>query len=189
MEKQVKLSQSIGSVALVTGILLLIPFVAMQFTSEVNWSASDFVIMGALLFTTGTVFVFIIRYASNFIYKAAVTCAVGTTFLMIWSNLAVGLIGSGPHAGNLMFIGVVAVVIVGIFLSRLTAKGMELAMFAAALSVLLVAVISLLIGLHHNPDSSVIEILGVCGFFAMLYTISGFLFRQVSSTPTEKSAA
>ncbi|MDB5696794.1 MAG: hypothetical protein JWN21_2337, partial [Sphingomonas bacterium] len=29
--------------------LLLIPAIAMQFTAEVNWTASDFVVMGVLL--------------------------------------------------------------------------------------------------------------------------------------------
>ena len=30
-------------------LLLLVPFAAMRFTSEVNWTASDFVVMGTLL--------------------------------------------------------------------------------------------------------------------------------------------
>ncbi|HSR38830.1 MAG TPA: hypothetical protein VLL95_07940, partial [Phnomibacter sp.] len=35
------------------GILLLIPFIAMQFTSEVNWSGFDFLVAGVLLLGTG----------------------------------------------------------------------------------------------------------------------------------------
>jgi protein-S-isoprenylcysteine O-methyltransferase Ste14 len=34
-------------------LLLLIPFLAMQFTSEVNWTLSDFLVAGVLLFGTG----------------------------------------------------------------------------------------------------------------------------------------
>ena len=34
-------------------ILLLIPFIAMQFTNEVDWKILDFTIMGVLLFGTG----------------------------------------------------------------------------------------------------------------------------------------
>ena len=33
--------------------LLLIPFVAMQFTNEVAWTASDFLVMGMLLLSVG----------------------------------------------------------------------------------------------------------------------------------------
>ena len=37
-------------------LLLALPLVAMQFTSEVNWTASDFVVMGAMLgIAAGTV--------------------------------------------------------------------------------------------------------------------------------------
>jgi hypothetical protein len=36
-------------------ILLLIPLVAMQFTNQVDWSTSDFLIMGILLLGTGLI--------------------------------------------------------------------------------------------------------------------------------------
>ena len=35
------------------GLLLLLPLVAMQFTNEVNWTFSDFLVAGILLFGTG----------------------------------------------------------------------------------------------------------------------------------------
>ena len=36
-------------------LLLLIPFVAMQFTSQVDWSTLDFLVMGTLLIGTGLI--------------------------------------------------------------------------------------------------------------------------------------
>ena len=42
-------------------LLLLIPLVAMQFTSEVNWTLSDFVVGGMLLFGTGIICELVIR--------------------------------------------------------------------------------------------------------------------------------
>ena len=182
MEKQAKLSQSMGRVALVTGLLLLIPLVAMQFTQEVNWSAFDFIIMGTLLFSTGLTFVFIVRNTSNILYKAATTIGIGTTFLIVWANLAVGLIGSGPNTGNIMYMSVVAVFIVGIYLSHFTAKGMEFTMFASALAVILITVIALLTNMQHYPGSSVVEVIGVGLFFTALYAISGLLFRFIAQS-------
>lgn len=172
-----KLTQSILGVALITQILLLIPFVAMQLTDEVNWSPMDFVLMGVLIFGAGVTYVLISRATSNVVYKIAVASAIGITLLLIWSNLAVGLIGSGPNAGNMMYIAVIAVVILGAGLSRFTARGMEHTMFAAAIALVLIVIIALLAKMHLHSGSSVKEIIGVNVFFAMLFVISGLLFR------------
>ena len=179
MDKQVKFYQSIPAVALGTAALLMVPLVAMQFTDEVDWSIIDFVIAGALLFGTGTLFVLVMRAPENIIYKCAMVLTIGATFLMIWANLAVGLIGSGPNPGNLMYIGVLAILIIGIYLSRFKAVGLERAMFVTALALAIVAVIALLAGMHNYPQSSVIEIIGVNLFFIAPYVLSGLLFRYL----------
>ena len=44
-----------------TGLLLLIPLIAMQFTDQVNWSLSDFAVMGVLLISTGLICEFVLR--------------------------------------------------------------------------------------------------------------------------------
>lgn len=47
------LNKHLGILALGTAVLLLIPFTAMQFTDEVQWTVSDFGVAGTLLFGTG----------------------------------------------------------------------------------------------------------------------------------------
>jgi hypothetical protein len=180
MKKQISLSQSVLWVALVTAVILFIPLIAMQFTNEVNWSPGDFVIMGILVFTTGFSYVLLIRSSSNIIYRAAVALAVGSTFLLIWANLAVGLIGSGANAANLMYAGIVAIVIIGTFLSRFTAKGMERVMFIVTITLILFAIIQLLTKMYEYSGSSVIEIIGVNGVFATLFAVAGLLFRYIN---------
>lgn len=180
MKSLIKFFHTVPGAVVFTLLILSIPLIAMQFTSEVNWSVGDFIIMGILIFSTALAYVLISRYAPNFIYRAAIGAAIGTTFLMVWANLAVGLIGAGPHAGNLMYIGVVAVVIMGTYFSRFTAKGMELAMFGAAFSLVLLAGIALLANMQALPGSSVAEIIAVNAFFAFLYCIGGLLFRYVA---------
>jgi len=180
MEKQNKFYLSIGGVGLATGILLMVPLIAMQFTDEVNWSVADFMLMGALLFGTGTLMVFTLRLSDNLVFKAASILVVGSFFLMIWANLAVGLIGSGPNAGNLLYIVVLGVAAVGLYLSRFTAGGLERTMFATAIALIVLAAVALLSGMQHYPGSSVIEIIGVNLFFATPLTISGFLYRFVA---------
>lgn len=190
METPNKFSQSILRVGLVTVLLLLVPLVAMQFTNEVNWDVADFIIMGALLFGTGFSFVLFTRYVTDIIYRVAIGFALGITLFMIWANLAVGLIGAGPNWGNLMYIGVVAVGIIGIIFSRFTPRGMERTMYAVTIALVFVAVIALLANMHEYPGSSVKEIIGVNGFFAILFAVAGLLFRYVAmeqSQQTQKS--
>ncbi len=185
MEKQQNFSTSILIVALGTALILSVPLIAQQFTAEVNWSVTDFLVMGVLIFSTGLSYVLITRYVTNIVYKAAIVMALGSTFLMIWANLAVGLIGSGPNLGNLMYLGVIAVGFIGTSLSRFTPAGMELTMNAMALAIILLAVIALSVNMQQYPGSSVVEIIGVNGFFAALFAISGLLFRFVAIMQTK----
>ncbi len=189
MEKQLKFYQTVPGVALATLLVLSIPLIAMQFTNEVNWSLADFILMGALLFSAGASYILITRYANNFVYRLAMAAAIGSTLLMIWANLAVGLIGSGPHAGNLFYGGVVVLIVAGAILSNLKAKGMQYAMFTAAGSLVLLASIALLSKMQEYPGSSVQEIIGVNAFFATLYLLTGLLFRNVMLNDSEKKAA
>ena len=180
MKKQRSLSRSVFSVALVTVLILSVPLVAMQFTDAVKWSVTDFIIMGILVFGTGFSYVLLTRLSPNIVHRAAVGLAIGSTFLLIWANLAVGLIGSGPNAANLMYTGIVAIVVIGTFLSRFTTKGMERVMFTAAITLVLFAVIQFLAKMHQYPGSSVGEIIGINSFFATLFAVSGLLFRYVT---------
>jgi len=181
MKKQGNLYRSVLWVAAATALILMAPLAAMQFTSEVDWSAGDFIIMGALIFGTGLAYVLLTRAAPGFAYRAAVALALGTTFLMIWANLAVGLIGSGPHAGNFMYMAVVSVVLIGTILARFQAARMERVMYAATLTLVLLAVIAFLAGMHRYPASSAAEILSVSGVFSALYLVAGSLFRYTAS--------
>lgn len=180
MKNETNFSQSVLRVALATVLILLIPLVAMQFTDEANWSAFDFIVMGALIFGIGFMYVLAVKYVTNMVYRIAIGFALGSTFIMIWANLAVGLIGSGPHWGNMMYLGVVAVGIIGTIFSRFTAGGMERAMYSMVLALVLVAVIALLANMQESPGSSVVEIIGVNGFFASLFAVAGLLFRSVA---------
>ncbi|MDM8172877.1 MULTISPECIES: hypothetical protein [Olivibacter] len=187
MKKQSSIYSSIIGVACVTLFLLLIPFVAMHFTNEVNWSSLDFIIMGALIFGTGISFTWLVRRSPNLMYRIAISIMVVATFLMIWANLAVGLIGSGPNIGNLMYIAVAIVVIVGSLLSQFKAAGMERAMYVTVLTLVVLATIALLAGMQHH-GSSVIEILGVNGFFAGLFLVSAALFHYAAKNALNRTS-
>lgn len=77
-------------IVLATCFILLVPLGAMQFATDVNWDATDFIVMGGLLFGTGTVFVLAARKASR---KHWLAIGVGgaLAFLYLWAELAVGI--------------------------------------------------------------------------------------------------
>lgn len=77
-------------IALATGLILLIPLIAMQFTSEVNWVLFDFIVMGILLFGTGSMFVLTARKMDKK-YRVAIGLAFTTGLLWLWAELAVGI--------------------------------------------------------------------------------------------------
>ena len=83
---------------LTVAFLLLIPLIAMQFTDEVNWTSFDFVVAGALLLGTGLIFNLVIRKIKNIKYRLAISVALVIVLLFIWTELAVGMLGT-PLSG------------------------------------------------------------------------------------------
>jgi len=77
-------------IALATGLLMLIPLIAMQFTNEVNWDRADFIVMGLLLFGTGSIFVLVSRKIPRK-YWGAIGVLFAAAFFYIWIELAVGI--------------------------------------------------------------------------------------------------
>jgi Kef-type K+ transport system membrane component KefB len=80
-------------------ILLLIPFIAMQFTNEVNWKSSDFAVMGILLIGTGLLCEIIMRKVKRIKSRIIICGAVLFVLFLIWVELAIGVFGT-PFAGS-----------------------------------------------------------------------------------------
>ena len=97
----------------IPALLLLLPLVAMRFTDEVNWTASDFAFAAVLFGSVGLAFEFIVRKSSSLAYRFGSALAVVAAFLTIWVNGAVGMIGSEGNPYNLLFGGVLIVALVG----------------------------------------------------------------------------
>ena len=80
-------------------VLLLIPFVAMQFTNEVNWNIADFIIMGILLLLTGLLCELVLRRVKSLTNRIIICGIVLFTLFLVWAELAVGIFGT-PFAGS-----------------------------------------------------------------------------------------
>ncbi|MDC1436830.1 hypothetical protein N8303_06250 [Gammaproteobacteria bacterium] len=154
--------------ALATVLILLLPLITMQFTDEVIWNLADFIVAGILIFGFGLTYQLISSEMKLVTYKVAVGLAVATSLILIWMNLAVGIIGNEENPANLMFFGVLAVGMIGTFIARLKPYGMALTLFAMAFAQILIAIFTLIAGLGFT--------LIINGLFASLWCGSALLF-------------
>ena len=78
-------------VVLGTAAILLVPLVAMQFTSEVNWTGSDFLVAAVLLLGAGSVLDLLLRRLPSRRQRLAGAGLLGLAFAYVWAELAVGI--------------------------------------------------------------------------------------------------
>ena len=72
---------------------LLLPLIAMQFTSEVDWDIMDFVVFGVMLLIVCGAYELATRLTGKRAYRLALGIALVGAFLLTWAHLAVGIFG------------------------------------------------------------------------------------------------
>jgi hypothetical protein len=169
-----------GRWVLVTAALLAIPALLMAFdigvpdpgqgVEGVNWGPMDFAIMGVLILGSGLLFEYASSRGASVAHKAAVGIAVVAGLGLIWVNLAVGMMDVEP--GNLMYVLVLFVALVGAAIGRFEPREASIAMFAAAAAHIVVAAIAVIAGLGPTLPAD--------AFFVVAWVASGLLFRQAS---------
>jgi hypothetical protein len=159
--------------AIAAGILLL-PFIAMQFTREVNWTGSDFIFAAVLIGGVGLLFELTLRMSDNKPYRAGVALALAASFLTIWATGAVGMIGDEGDPLNLMFGGVLALALLGSAIGGFRASGMAKAMAVAAIAQFLAGTIGMFTDLLGGVFSAM---------FAGLWLSSAAMFRKAGKLP------
>lgn len=94
------LIKNIARIALVTALMLLVPFLAMQFGTGVVWTLLDFVTAGVLLFGTGLVYELIARTAIHPTRRIVLIIVVTLALLLVWADLAVGIFNIPGFSGS-----------------------------------------------------------------------------------------
>ncbi|MGF9759869.1 hypothetical protein AAII07_32205 [Microvirga sp. 0TCS3.31] len=174
---------------IIAAILLLLPFAAMQFTDHMNWDETDFIVFGAMLLGACAAYELAARMTGNAAYRAAVGVAVVAAFILVWMNLAVGIIGSEDNPANLMYGGVLAVTILGGLRVRFQPHGMARVLAATALAQALVGTVALMAGLGSTGANWPVVIFVLTGFFSALWLISAWLFRKAAREGSSAAAA
>lgn len=163
------------------GALLLLPLVAMQFTHEVNWTGSDFLLFGMMLVVAGLAYEVVAHAAGSLPYRLGAFAAVGTGFLLVWVNLAVGILGDGDNPANLVFVAVLIVAVLGAVLARRKPAGMATAMAATAGAQVLAGALAMAGGWGTTYEIALGTVL-----FATLWLVSAGLFAKAASAPIAK---
>jgi hypothetical protein len=164
------------------GLLLLAPWVAMQFTDEVNWTAADFVMAAALIGGAGLTFSRLSKMSDDAAYRGALAIAIGGAVSLLWINAAVGIISSENNSANIMFAAIVAVGALAALLVRFRPRGMMLVMGGVAVAQVLVAVVALVGGLGTGSSDWPRDLAGLTGLFTALWLGSALLFRNAAET-------
>ncbi len=161
----------------IAGALLLLPLVAMQFTSEVVWGPEDFLVMGAMLGIACGAYELVVRLSDSRIYRAGFGLAILGCFLLVWINLAVGIIGSEDNPANQMYLAVLGIVIVGAIAVRARATGMMWVTALAAVAQLAIGIIALAGNLGADGLGWPRDVIGCTGLFVLLWLGSASFFR------------
>jgi Na+/melibiose symporter-like transporter len=132
-----------------------------------------------LLIVAGTLVFLAIRMRQNRTYKVALGISLMTALLVLWINLAVGIIGEPDNLANLMYVGVLVVGIVGAIIARFQPLQMAIALFATAVAQILVASITAILRLGFPPTPSQ-SLLILNAVLIGLWVGSALLFRKAA---------
>lgn len=77
---------------LAAAALLAAPAIEMLFTREVNWGAEDFAAFALMIGASGLAIELGLRAVRRPLHRAALIAAVALAFLLVWAELAVGIL-------------------------------------------------------------------------------------------------
>ena len=120
-------------------------------------------------------------------YRLAVLVTVGTTLVLIWLSLGVGIIGADGDPANAMYFSVPATGVIGAIIARLKPLGMARTLSAMASAQGVIAAIALIGGLGL-PWSGPAEIILLNGFFVAVFVAAAWLFKRSAHEPPGQAA-
>lgn len=107
-------------------------------------------------------------------YRLGVGLALAATLLIVWLNVAAGLLGiEDDDPANLLYVGVLAIAFGGAIAARLRPRGLAWVSFATALAQALVGAFAL----SYPNTASPVQILLLHGLLVGLFAGAGLCFR------------
>ncbi|HPF36267.1 MAG TPA: hypothetical protein P5571_15695 [Candidatus Krumholzibacteria bacterium] len=163
------------------GLILLTPLASMRFTDSVQWTGRDFGVMAALLVGVYVMFELLARTSGIPQYRWGVAVALGASLLLVWVNLAIGIIGSEDNPANQLYLLVLLTGAVTAIATRFRPRGMARATAGMAVVQAVIGGIALAARLDTRPQVMIMNAL-----FVGLFVGASLLFGR--ATEQEESA-
>ena len=120
------------------------------------------------------------RIESHAAYRTAFALALTAGFIIVFMNVAAGLIGiEDDDPANLLYVAVLAIGFVGAILARFRARGLARAAAASAVAIGVVGAIALML----PNTASAVQIVLLHGAFVAMFAGSALLFRRAARGP------
>ena len=162
-----------------TAALVLLPLFALRAIDPAAWDIADLPFALIMVAAVGIAFEFALRLPGRWTRRAGTAAALGTAFMLVWGNLAVGFAGSEDNAINAIFFAVPLVALAGSLLAGFRSAGVSVALAAAALAQVAAGIIALFYGHFTGP---------LTVSFAGLWLASALLFRRAAREPSSGRA-
>lgn len=163
--------------------LLLLPAVAMRFTSEVDWTPGDFLAAALMLLFLGGAIELAVRVARTLPGRAGLMIAGFAAFFTFWVNGAVGLIGSEDEMLNLGFYWLVLVALLATLFAWFQPAPMRWIMGAMALAQPLMGALALWTMPGHSVEWGVLVFFGAIWMAAAACFHRAVKFERAYSAP------
>ena len=157
--------------------LLLVPFIAMRVTTEVNWTLGDFIFAALMLSSLCGLVQLAVRRSSKASYRWAMALAALGGFAVIWVNLAVGIVASEDNDYNSVFFLIILATVAASVVARIQAGAMAKILPVTGIALLVALGVGQFLGSDEFHDTRIAEWVGV-SVFASLFALSAVLFRR-----------
>jgi hypothetical protein len=160
--------------------IVLAPLVAMQLQAPgVNWTLSDFVFAIVLIGGVGLLFELAVRASASWAYRGGVALALAASFLLVWINAAVGIIGNEDNPANFVFLVIILMAIAGAIVAGGEARLMGRAMLVSGVAQALVGFVVFAFNDGAEPPGRV-GLLILIEVFAAMWLGSALLFKRAA---------
>jgi hypothetical protein len=176
MAQTIEMSRATTRVLRIAGWSLPVLFIAFnviasQFDTGVNWGSEDVIFAVIVFGVVGGLLELAAHATTSLSYRIAAAVGTGAALLLLWVNVAVGIVGSDDHRANGDYLVVLVAAIAGAAVAFGNPQLLFRAMLGAAGAHLLIGALHL----RYGFEAAVINV-----FFVGLWIVSALLFRRAA---------